>query len=241
MVLVGTMTALVFLPLPVPSPAPDPGLAPERPDVRAAATEGDALRVFPSAVVTTDLLNIRESASDTSTILGSLPPGQRVTIVGEPVDGFVPVPYGAGRAWLAAAFLAPDETMVGGERWIDVDRHTATVTLHEGSRVVATFPGTLGGDRSHDGFYATAPGTFHVYSMTNALTATPFAEDGYITDWVGFDPQRHNGFHSPVRDESGAEKPVQAPVTQGCVRLSAENAARVFAFSSIGMRVQIHD
>ena len=228
--------------LPLPTPAQDPGPIAEQPDIHVPTTGHDETRrTSRMAVVTTDLLNIRESASPRSTILGSLPLGQRVTIVGDPVDGFVPVAYGGGRAWLAAAHLALGETIAGGERWIDVDRETATVRLLEGPRVVAIFQGTVGGDRSDDGYYATAPGTFHVYSMTKALTGTPFAEGGYITDWVGFDPQRRNGFHSPIRDESGIERPVQALTTKGCVRLTAEDAAHLFAFSAIGMRVHIHD
>ncbi len=142
---------------------------------------------------------------------------------------------------MAEAYLVPDDGMPGRERWIEVVRPRATVTLHEGTRVVATYKGVVGGDRSVNGYYATAPGTFQVYSMEKALTWTPFADDGYITDWVGFDPQRSNGFHSPIRDESGVENPVQAPVTKGCVHLTAEDAALVFSFSSIGMRVEIHD
>lgn len=202
--------------------------------------------VFPSAsghraIVTADVLNIRKAASGTSSILGSVSRGQRVTVVGGPVDGFVPVAYGAVQAWVAEAYLASETSTPGGERWIEVDRGTAAITLHEGGRVVATFKGTVGGDRSNDGYYATAPGTFHVYSMSQELTWTPFADDGYITDWVGFDPARSNGFHSPIRDESGVEKPVQSPVTKGCVRLTGGDAAAVFAFASIGMRVEVHD
>ncbi len=194
-----------------------------------------------TAVVTSDVLNIREAASDTSEILGSLFNGQRVMVVGERVNGFVPVAFGTGHAWMADAYLAPDDATAGGERWIEVDRGTAIVALHEGARVVATFQGTVGSDQSDDGYYATAPGTFHVYSMAKDLAWTPFADDGYITDWVGFDPERSNGFHSPIRDASGSEKPVQSPGTKGCVRLTAADAARVFAFSSLGMRVEIHD
>lgn len=168
--------------------------------------------VFPStsghgAIVTADVLNIREAASGTSSILGSVSRGQRVTVVGGPVDGFVPVAYGAVQARVAEAYLASETSTARGERWIDVDRGTAAITLHEGGRIVSTFHGTVGGDRSNDGYYATAPGTFHVYSMSQELTWTPFADDGYITDWVGFNPARSNGFHSPIRDESGVEKP----------------------------------
>lgn len=214
--------------------------APEPPG-RVSDTPVSPDRTTRTAVVATDILNLREAASADSAILASFSAGQRVTIVGERVNGFVPVAYGTGRGWMAEAYLTPAGANADGERWIEVDRGSVTVTLHEGNRVVATFTGSVGADRSDEGYYATAPGTYHVYSMTKDLTWTPFAEDGYLTDWVGFDPERNNGFHSPIRDASGAEKPVQSPTTKGCVRLDAGAAEEVFAFSYIGMRVEIHD
>lgn len=232
------LATLTFLPAPGPEPERESVRVPEGAGGPERGTQPASVR---TAIVTTDALHIREAASDTSGILGSLPNGQRVTIIGERVNGFVPVAFGAREGWMAEAHLAADDASPGGERWIEVDRARATVTLHEDSRIVATYQGIVGGDRSDDGYYATAPGTFHVYSMAKDLTWTPFAVDGYITDWVGFDPERSNGFHSPIRDASGAEKPVQSPVTKGCVRLSAEDAARVFAFASLGMRVEVHD
>jgi len=135
----------------------------------------------------------------------------------------------------------PVQASTDSERWIDVDRTTGIVTLHEGGTVVATYQGKIGRDPSPDGFYSTAVGTFRVYSMNRELAETPFAEGVYLTDWVGFDPERSNGFHSPVRDEWGNVHPVQSPTTLGCVRLDADAAAAVFAFSFIGMRVEIHD
>ncbi len=135
----------------------------------------------------------------------------------------------------------PVEDVADSERWIDVDRSTGIVTLHKGGAAIATYQGRIGKDPSPDGFYSTAIGTFHVYSMNRELTETPFAEGVYLTDWVGFDPERSNGFHSPVRDEWGNVQPMQNPTTLGCVRLDADAAAAVFEFSSIGMRVEIHD
>jgi len=136
---------------------------------------------------------------------------------------------------------SPVQASADFEPWIDVDRSTGIVTLHDGQTAVATYEGKIGKDPSPDGFYSTAVGTFHVYSMNRALTETPFAEGVYLTDWVGFDPERSNGFHSPVRDEWGNVQPVQNPTTLGCVRLDVDAAAAVFEFSSIGMRVEIHD
>ncbi|MGB3306598.1 MAG: SH3 domain-containing protein [Thermomicrobiales bacterium] len=132
-------------------------------------------------------------------------------------------------------------SVADGERWIDVDRTTATVTLYIGNRPQASFPARIGQDPSADGFYSTAVGTFHVYSMDSSLSSTPFVEDVYLSEWVGFDPVRKNGFHSPVREADGSERVSQHLTTMGCVRLTAEDAVTLYAFAEIGMRVEIHD
>ncbi len=142
--------------------------------------------------------------------------------------------------------VAAEETVSGppaptGERWIEIDRSSATVTLHQGETVVAVFSGRIGRDPSPDGFYSTAIGTYYVYSMNKGLAPTPFAEDTYLTDWVGFDPVRKNGIHSPVRDANGVEKEWQNQTTLGCVRLAAGDAVTVFEFAEIGMRVVVRE
>lgn len=127
------------------------------------------------------------------------------------------------------------------ERWIEVDRLTATVTLHEGDRVVAQYDGLIGKDPSPDGYYATAVGTFHVYVKERALAETPFAPGVFLTDFVGFDPARSNGFHSPVRDAEGKVVQTGGTTTLGCVRLAEDEARFLFDFVDIGTRVEIHD
>jgi uncharacterized protein YraI len=140
-----------------------------------------------------------------------------------------------------APAIVPEITTEPAERWIDIDRSTATVSLYVGDVSQASFVGKIGRDPASDGFYSTAIGTYHVYSMNKGLSPTPFAEDTYLTDWVGFDPVRKNGIHSPVRDEDGNEKSWQNATTLGCVRLEAAAAESVFAFAEIGMRVEVHD
>ena len=142
------------------------------------------------------------------------------------VDGPVPLPaegssdeaQADGERSLARSVGAGGTDLPAGdavprERWIDVDRTTGIVSLRDGPSTVATYTGKTGADRSAEGFYATAPGTFHVYSMNKDLAQTPFAEGVYLTDWVGFDPIRSNGFHSPVRDASGNLQPMQHATT----------------------------
>lgn len=128
-----------------------------------------------------------------------------------------------------------------GERWIEVDRSTATVTLHEGDRVVAQYNALIGKDPSVDGYYATAVGTFYVHVKERQLAETPFAPGVYLSDFVGFDPARSNGFHSPTRDKDGNIVQTGGTATLGCVRLGEDEAKFLFDFASIGMRVEIHD
>ena len=141
------------------------------------------------------------------------------------------------------ASVADDPEVVAepGEHWIDVNRTTQTVTLYIGTEAQASFTAKIGRDPAVDGFYSTAVGTFHVYSKEKGLASTPFVDDTYMTDWVGFDPDRKNGFHSPVREADGSERVPQNPTTMGCVRLTAEDAVTVFDFAYVGMRVEVHD
>ncbi|HVL24059.1 MAG TPA: SH3 domain-containing protein [Thermomicrobiales bacterium] len=141
-----------------------------------------------------------------------------------------------------AVTIAGDEPVAPtGEKWIEVDRSTAIVTLHHGDTIIATYQGKIGRDPSPDGYYSTAIGTFHVYMKNKELTETPFVEGVFLTDFVGFDPERSNGFHSPVRDARGNVVNTQGTVTMGCVRLEADAAEELYAFAEIGMRVEIHD
>ncbi len=128
-----------------------------------------------------------------------------------------------------------------GERWIEVNRTTRTVTLHDGEIIVAEFNALIGKDPSADGYYSTAIGTYHVHVKEKALAETPFADGVFLTDFVGFDPVRSNGFHSPVRDEFGNVVVTGGTQTLGCVRLSESDAISLFDFATIGMRVEIHD
>ena len=128
-----------------------------------------------------------------------------------------------------------------GEHWIDVDRSTAQVTLYIGTKPQISYSSRIGADTSADGFYATALGTFHVYSMIENLAPTSFYDGGYLTDWVGFDPDRFNGFHSPVRDATGEPFPHQNDFTKGCVRMSEVDAQAIYAFADLGMRIEVHE
>ena len=128
-----------------------------------------------------------------------------------------------------------------GEQWIEVNRSTRTVTLHNGEIVVASFTALIGKDLSADGYYSTAVGTHYVHVKEKALAETPFADGVYLTDFVGFDPERSNGFHSPTRDAAGNIVITGGTATLGCVRLAEADAQLLFDFATIGMRVDVHD
>lgn len=128
-----------------------------------------------------------------------------------------------------------------GEKWIEVNRTTRTVTLHNGEIVVAQYDALIGKDPSAGGYYSTAVGTFYVHVKEKSLVETPFAEGVYLTDFVGFDPDRSNGFHSPVRDADGNVVVTGGTTTLGCVRLAEADAIFLFEFAEIGMRVEVHD
>lgn len=128
-----------------------------------------------------------------------------------------------------------------GEKWIEVNRTTRTVTLYNGEIVVAQFDALIGKDLSPDGYYSTATGTFYVHVKEKSLVETPFADGVYLTDFVGFDPHRSNGFHSPVRDQYGNVVQTGGTETLGCVRLAEDDAIFLFNFATIGMRVEVHD
>ncbi|HVL24060.1 MAG TPA: L,D-transpeptidase family protein [Thermomicrobiales bacterium] len=207
------------------------------------------------ALVNTDVLNVRGDASTDSAVWDVLGTGASVEVVGEAVNGFVPINYYGSTAWVAARFLswdgtvtytgtdAPAEEPAGPpppEHWIDVDRSSGTVTLFVGDEAQASFHASLGYDTSKDGFNSTAVGTYYVYWKEKGLSYTPYA-DAYISDWVGFDSGRVNGFHSYTKDKNGKILPNGDGKTAGCVALAPGEIDALFDFATVGMRVEVHD
>ncbi|MDQ3540133.1 MAG: SH3 domain-containing protein [Chloroflexota bacterium] len=213
--------------------------------------QGGATAPLPSsgsaAWVNTDSLNVRADASTSAAIWDSFDNGTQVDVIGDGVNGFVPISYYGSTAWVAADFLswdgagaAPAAAAPEVEHWIDVNRTTGLVTLFKGDTAVAQYWGSMGYDRSDSGFYSTAVGSFRVYRVHQPLHYTDYA-DAYITDWVGFDPERFNGFHSWTRDANGNVLPNGAGLTAGCVGLEPSAARAVYDFSYVGMRVEVHN
>lgn len=211
--------------------------------------------------VNTDYLNIRSDASLAASIDDVAVNGDQFTTAGDPVNGYQPIYYGNGVAWVWAGYLswdgpaaaAPAQPAVGGdsggganaapaggaEHWVDVNRSTGAVSLMIGDQAQATFYGSMGFDQSSDGFYSTAIGTYYVYSIYLPLSYTPYAK-AYISGWVGFDSSRDNGFHSYTKDANGDIVPGGSGATGGCVALAPGDIDQLDNFAFIGMRVSIH-
>ncbi|MGC4106550.1 MAG: L,D-transpeptidase [Thermomicrobiales bacterium] len=185
-------------------------------------------------------------------VIDWIPYGARVDIMWQQ-DGMTEIRYNGQDGWVWDGDISVDGGGVGGytgevttasssggEHWIDVNRNNGLVTLYIGDQIYAQYWGSLSYDTSDGGFYTTASGTYYVYSMYEPLSYTPFA-DNYITDWVGFDPDRRNGFHSWTRDATGAVIPNGSGATAGCVGLEPSAAQAVYDFSYIGMMVVVHN
>jgi hypothetical protein len=214
-------------------------------------------------VIDTDFLNVRSDAGTWADVWEVYPGGTWVAVVGNSVNGFAPISYGDGVAWIAEQYISwngstsydttassgdvggtgatgTGSSYTGQEHWIDVDRSSGAVTLYIGDVAQATYWGSLGYDPSPDGFFSTAVGSWTVTRMHKDLAYTRYA-DAYITHWVAFDESRDNGFHSYMKDASGNILPWGAGATGGCVGLGPEAAEAVFNFAYVGMRVEVHD
>jgi lipoprotein-anchoring transpeptidase ErfK/SrfK len=127
----------------------------------------------------------------------------------------------------------------GGEAWIDIDRSTGAIRLYVGDEVQYLAYGILSQSQGED-YYATASGTYYVYAKNRSLTYTEFA-NAYITHWIGFDPDRRNGFHSWTKDADGNIRHANGDAyTWGCVEMAPGDADVIYDFAEIGMRVEVH-
>jgi hypothetical protein len=123
--------------------------------------------------------------------------------------------------------------------WIDVDVTKYQVQLMDGANVLQTVSPVAVGAQINTGAYeSTQTGLFHVYVKTPGLQFdAPY--NTYISDWVGFDPDRANGFHSFLLDAQG--KVVNAStgkISNGCIRTGQSKA--IYDFAEIGMPVYVH-
>ena len=160
---------------------------------------------------------------------------------GAPTDGYVFARLGDAYGWAPLSALEPSwlpPTNPYAESWIDVNRSSSQVNLMIGDTPIETFSASMSSETG-DGFYSTAPGTYQIFNRQEGLHYTPYAK-AYIMYWAGFDPYRENGFHSWTMDANGYVIPGGSGATAGCVATAPEDAATIYHFTWVGMRVEIH-
>jgi len=204
-----------------------------------------------SAAVAAPQLNLRADPGTWAPVVGQVWQGEHLTLLAGPTpDDWYQVEAVDQTGWAYGGLLALDgvtdalgqgssEAASSAERWVDVDRTTQTVTLYEGGVAVAAYWGAMGSDPSDDGFFATAVGTYSVYEKYWGLSWTDWG-GAWVGDWVGFDPTRLNGFHTYSLDTAGQVIPGGDGPTGGCVALAPAAADQLFAFVSVGTRVEVH-
>ncbi len=99
-------------------------------------------------------------------------------------------------------------------------------------------PVAVGAQINTGAYESTQTGLFHVYNKIAGLQYDPpYAT--YISDWVGFDPTKANGFHSFLVDKDGKVTDGRTGrISNGCIRTAASTA--IFAYAEIGMPVYVH-
>lgn len=192
-----------------------------------------------TAWVNTDALNVRGGASGSDPSVDQVTYGDALTVTGDSVGGWLPIAYWGSRYWVWSAYLDFNGPPAAANHWIDVNRSSGVVTLYNGDTVVAQFWGAMGWDQSNDGFYATANGTYYVYTKYRGLNWTDWGQV-YIRDWVGFDPYRANGFHTYSMDANGTLLPGGDGPTGGCIAIDPGWAEVLYDFAPIGTRVEVH-
>ncbi len=123
------------------------------------------------------------------------------------------------------------------EKWIEVDLAAQTVRLLQESQVVAEYLAATGVATATE--TTTAPGDYQIQQMIKGpIENVPGV---YVSDILIYDVAAGAGIHSLPMDQAGnvLDSRLGKPVTAGCVRVG--EAAAVFKFARLGMRVWIHD
>jgi hypothetical protein len=209
------------------------------------------VRAEGGAIVDAPQVQLRANPGTWAPVVDQLWQGERLSLLAGPTpDGWYEVQAGNHTGWAYGDLLALDGTTDAlgrgssgtvdrAERWVDVNRTTQMVTLYEGDVAVGTYWGAMGSDSSDTGFFATAVGTYWVYEKYGDLSWTDWG-GGWVSAWIGFDATRLNGFHTYLLDASGQMLPGGDGPTGGCVALAPAAADHLFAFVSIGTRIEVH-
>lgn len=223
-----------------------------------------------TAWVATDALAVRASADPTGAVLETLYYGAEVTVLGDELNGYVPVALWGGLAWVSVAYLTWDGT--GSAAAASAESGVAVASGDAATAASGEAGPAAGGgdgrwvdvDRSsgivtlNEGGWAVAQfwgamgwdqSDDGFYATANGTYYVYAKERGLTwTDWgktfvrffVAFDPARANGFHSYSLDGSGNVVPGGSNATGGCVALMPAFAEALFDFASVGTRVEVH-
>ena len=208
------------------------------PETTTGWLPGDRLIFSQTARVALDV-GVFSGPADWNPWLGSVRRGFVVTVLGAPTAGYILVRSGGLVGWTYLTALETSiepETDPNGEQWIDANRSTLQVKLMIGTAAVDTFNCRMSTETG-DGFKSTAVGSWRIYQKVEGLQYTPYAK-AYFRYWAGFDPGRFNGFHSWTMDSAG--NVISTGNTWGCIATAPEDAAKIYAFSWVGMRTEIH-
>ncbi len=134
----------------------------------------------------------------------------------------------------------PDLGRTNG-RWIDLNLGDGYTRLMQGRSILKEIPSAwgYGTPGAADDYFSTPPDRYFVYEKYDYLHYDETYSTGYFRGWVGFDPERANGFHSFILDAQ--EKVIDlrlGPVSHGCVRV--EDWRAVYDFAQVGMPIMIH-
>lgn len=135
----------------------------------------------------------------------------------------------------APVVAAPPKAPETG-KWIDVDVTRYVVRLMDGKQVVKEIgPVAVGREIDTGAYESTQTGLFHVYNKIAPLTFdAPY--NTYIQWWVGFDPDKANGFHSFLEDAQGkVVDGATGRISNGCIRTGA--AEVIYEYAQVGMPV----
>lgn len=156
-------------------------------------------------------------------------PAATASPVATPPPAASPAPIATPRA--AVPPRAPESG-----RWIDVDVSRYVVRLMDGKQVVREIgPVAVGREIDTGAYESTQTGLFHVYNKIAPLTFDP-PYNTYIQWWVGFDPDKANGFHSFLLDRDGKlADGATGRISNGCIRTG--EAEVIYQFAEVGMPV----
>lgn len=223
--------------------------------IAVAAVAGTRSAAAADSYIDTDVLNLRDDAGVWGGIITEMYQGESISVIDGPTgDGWYYINYQGVDGWAWGGYLVVwgsrgwdgplpstggDVAAYEPEKVIDVNRSSGVVTLLEDGSAVASYYASYGYDTSDQGFYATATGTYYIYGKNQSLTWTEWGQ-AYIEDWMAFDSERSNGFHSWSMDQYGNVLPNGDGATGGCIALEPAAAAALYNWAPVGTRVEIH-